>query len=105
MVHMRVPKPLRRVLSIGLVAFATFRFFELMAGLISDPSGTTLAADEGVPLPLALAIRAALPIHLSSVALLLQRHALPPPWGRIGWHATVITGSWLGVTLLLRWFL
>ena len=70
--------------------------------LASDPSGATLAEDVGTPLPLALALRAALPLHLTAVALLMQRPFLPRVWGRMAWCATVVSGCWLGIAFLIR---
>ncbi|MDH3215071.1 MAG: hypothetical protein OEN01_02115 [Candidatus Krumholzibacteria bacterium] len=98
-------KILRRLFSALLVGFAAYRFYQLVAVLVSDPSGVTLAQDVGAPLPLALALRAALPLHLTSVALLMQRPFIRPAWGRRAWFATVISGCWLGVAFLIRFFL
>jgi len=95
-------KLFRRLFSAALLLFAAFRLYQLIVILVQDPSGATLAADEGAPLPLALALKGALPLHLTSVALLMQRPYISPKWGRVGWWATVITGSWLGVTFLIK---
>ena len=95
-------KIFRRVFSGALLVFAGFRLYQLVAALVADPSGATLAEDVGAPLPLALALRAALPLHLSAVALLMQRPFLPRAWGRTGWYATVISGCWLGIAFLIR---
>ncbi|MCK4775807.1 MAG: hypothetical protein KAT30_13510 [Candidatus Krumholzibacteria bacterium] len=95
-------KIFRRVFSGTLLVFAGFRLYQLVMALVADPSGATLAQDVGVPLSLALALRAALPLHLSAVALLMQRPFLPQAWGRTGWYATVISGCWLGIAFLIR---
>jgi hypothetical protein len=95
-------KIFRRVFSGALLAFAGFRLYQLVMTLVDDPSGSILATDVGAPLPLALALRAALPLHLTSVALLMQRPFLPPVWGRTAWYATVLSGCWLGIAFLIR---
>jgi hypothetical protein len=98
-------KVLRRLFSGALAVFAAFRLYQLVVILVNDPSGASLAEEEGAPVLLALALRAALPLHLTSVALLVQRPFLSPTWSRTAWLATVISGSWLGVAFLLRWLL
>lgn len=98
-------KVLRRLFSGALAAFAAFRFSQLVVILVGDPSGASLAEEEGAPVFLALALRMALPIHLTAVALLVQRPFLSPGWSRTAWLATVISGSWLGVAFLIRWLL
>lgn len=95
-------KIFRRVFSGTLLAFAAYRLYQLVLVLANDPSGATLAEDVGAPLPLALALRAALLLHLTAVALLMQRPFLPRVWGRIAWYATVVSGCWLGIAFLIR---
>jgi hypothetical protein len=48
------------------------------------------------------ALHLALPLHLTFVALLLQRKYLRPGLGRFAWFATVISGCWLGISFLIR---
>ena len=92
----------RRGLAVVLVAFAGFRLYELVSVLFEDPSGTALSRRSGAPIGLAVAIKGALPIHLLSVALLLQRPYVSRRWNRVAWFATVGTGSWLGIAVLIR---
>jgi hypothetical protein len=101
----RTKKILRSLFSAVLLGFSGFRLVQLVVVVAGDPSGVTLAADVGAPVPLALALRVALPFHLLSVAVLLQRPYITPSWGRTAWLATVITGSWLGIVVLIRGFL
>ena len=96
-------KLIRRPFSAALVLFAGFRFVQLVMVLVNDPSGSSLAEDVGAPVALALAIRGALPFHLTLVALLLQRPYVPHKWGRVAWYGTVISGSWLGIAVAIRY--
>jgi len=89
---------------VALILFAGFRFYQLVAIMVGDPSGATLAEESGAPFPLALALDAALPLHLTSVTLLVQRPYIPKTWGRVAWLATVISGTSLGILFLVRLF-
>ena len=50
----------------------------------------------------ALALSLPLPFHVISVGLLLQRRWLSHSWARIAFLAVVISGSWLGVAIGMK---
>ena len=50
----------------------------------------------------AIALRLAVPLHVISVGLVMQRRWLSPHWARIVWLAVVVSGCWLGVALVIK---
>ncbi|MFW6140253.1 MAG: hypothetical protein ACOC5S_02740 [Acidobacteriota bacterium] len=53
----------------------------------------------------ALALIIPIPFHVMSVGLILQKRFLSRTWTRIAWFSIVISGCWLGVSLLIRVFI
>jgi succinate dehydrogenase/fumarate reductase cytochrome b subunit len=50
----------------------------------------------------ALGLSLAVPFHVISVGLILQRRWLSPPWTRAAWIAVVVSGCWLGLALGIK---
>ncbi len=43
-----------------------------------------------------------LPFHIISIGMVLQRRWFSSRWGRIAWIAILVSGLWLGASLVLK---
>jgi hypothetical protein len=53
----------------------------------------------------ALALSLAVPFHVISIGLILQRRWLSDRWARVAWFSIVISGCWLGAAIAAKLFL
>jgi len=87
---------------VGLFLFARMIYGTVNGSLAAQlfPESQESVSNTLVAISLGLAV----PLHVISVGLLLQRRWLPSSWARICFLAVVISGCWLGTAVGVKLF-
>ena len=90
------------VILVGLYLFARMIYGAANGSLTAQlfPESQESVSNTLVALSLGLAV----PFHVISVGLILQRRWLPHSWARISYLAVVISGCWLGAAIGVKVF-
>lgn len=99
-------KRIRLFLAAVFFGYSAFKTVKVIGGLISGGHHGSHAPVDGDVLSILyyLVLYLALPLHLTCVGLLMQRPYLPALWRRTVFWAVVFSGTWLGISFIIRKF-
>lgn len=89
-------------MSVVFLGLSVFRSYQIALSFVADGDGGPTGGFW--PDVFWLALHLALPLHLTFVALLLQRKYVRPGVDRFAWFGAIVSGCWLGISFIIRKF-
>lgn len=94
------------VMAVGVFLFLRLAYGAISGSLIAEYYDHLHAGTKPMLyLLLSLALALPVPLHVISIGLILRRKLLSPIWAKLAWFSIVISGCWLGVSLVIRQFM
>jgi hypothetical protein len=96
-----------RLIATAAILAGLYLFVRMISGAVNGSLAAQLFPEspESVSNTLvALSLGLPVPLHVTSIGLLLQRRWLPHSWARISFLAVVISGCWLGAAVGVKLF-